>query len=185
MCSVFSFYYFVVDDVCHRSIRTASSGKCFVDKDQYFLKKEILHYTPEVIIVYDVFTAIEREQILQEVKRKRLLHMFEIYQEYLDDLTIDIDLFNYLAHGDTYFDTKDLQILAKTLHFGREGKLYFPDANSIESQLIETKLVKYGLLDNGPSKANLQVGKLQKHNIHNELYLDFNIWHGRLPHTTL
>ena len=138
-----------------------------------------------MIIVYDVFTAIEREQILQEVKRKRLLHMFEIYQEYLDDLTIDIDLFNYLAHGDTYFDTKDLQILAKTLHFGREGKLYFPDANSIESQLIETKLVKYGLLDNGPSKANLQVGKLQKHNIHNELYLDFNIWHGRLPHTTL
>ena len=113
-----------------------------------------------MFLVYDVYNAAERERILQEAKRKRLLHMFEIYQEYLDDLIIDTDPFNDVAHGDTYFDTKDLQILAKTLHFGREGKLYFPDANSLESQLIETKLVKYGLLDNGPSKANLQVSKL-------------------------
>ena len=92
----------------------------------------------------------------------------------------------------------------KTSHFGREGKVAFPDQNSIEVDLVEKKLVKYGLIkEEETRKANLQVKKLNLRKaldsscfrillinlrIGSKLIptmVDSDLWYRRLPHPPL
>ena len=82
------------------------------------------------------------------------MHMFEIYRNILRTLKQMVDWTNFNMSGRT---KKDFAKLAQTLHFGREGKLYFPEVGSSESVLIEEKLVKYGIIQRASPRANLQV----------------------------
>ena len=53
----------------------------------------------------------------------------------------------------------EVQKFVNSLHFGREGKLYFPALESTETQTIENQLGKIGLIqtNNIATRANLQI----------------------------
>ena len=116
--------------------------RCFIDIENFFLKKEILNENPEVIVIYDVYNEEEINAILKEAKKGKLTHMYEIYEDYLDDLEVKESYINQEYEG-TNFTSRDFQTLSQSLHFGREGKLYFPKLQSLENNLIESKLLRY------------------------------------------
>ena len=133
--------------------------RCFIDIENFFLKKEILNENPEVIVIYDVYNEEEINAILKEAKKGKLTHMYEIYEDYLDDHEVKESYINQEYEG-TNFTSRDFQTLSQSLHFGREGKLYFPELQSLENSLIESKLLKYQLLskqEGGKTTSNLQV----------------------------
>ena len=87
------------------------------------------------------------------------MHMFEIYREYLDNFP-EIKKKHNLEYRNKTITQEEISDFSNTLHFGREGKLYFPSLDSKESGIIETKLSKLGLItdpDPGAQRANLQV----------------------------
>ena len=86
------------------------------------------------------------------------MHMFEIYEDYLEDLEVDKVNINH-KYAEKNFSSQDFKTLSQSLHFGREGKLYFPEIGSEENILIESKLEKYQIIkqDNKKATANLQV----------------------------
>ena len=132
--------------------------KCFVDYENFFLKKEILSKNPDVFIIYEVFSEEDREDIIKNAKKNKLMHMFEIYEDYLEDLEVDKVNINH-KYAEKNFTSQDFKTLSQSLHFGREGKLYFPEIGSEENILIESKLEKYQIIkqDNKKTTANLQV----------------------------
>ena len=86
------------------------------------------------------------------------MHMFEIYREYLDSFSYKANTKNLNFQNKT-ITSEEISKFLNTLHFGREGKLYFPPVESAESGMIEEKLEKLGLIQNsgGERGAALQV----------------------------
>lgn len=87
------------------------------------------------------------------------MHMYEIYRDYLEDFPKREKEQNLEFHNKT-ITQEEINNFINTLHFGREGKLYFPSEDSKESRTIERKLAKLGLVkdsDYGGHKANLQI----------------------------
>ena len=153
--------YLILEEICSQTYiykMKTSNLHCFIDIQNFFLKKEILSMDPEIFIIYDVYTESDISNILQEAKKGQLMHMFEIYEAYLEDLevTTEHEKYEYAAGN---FTENDFMKLSQTLHFGREGKLYFPQIGSKENVLIESKLSKLGLIQPEEKKttANLQV----------------------------
>ena len=62
-----------------------------------------------------------------------------------------------------FFDSKEINPekiydFIKTRHFGREGKIVFPENSSADVEMIERKLVKFHIITSEQrNKANLQV----------------------------
>ena len=113
---------------------------------------------PEVFLIHDLYSAEEINAILKEAKKGKLTHMYEIYEDYLEDLDVKESYINQEYEG-TNFTSRDFKTLSQSLHFGREGKLYFPELQSLENILIESKLIKYQLCKQEGEKttSNLQV----------------------------
>ena len=87
------------------------------------------------------------------------MHMYEIYREYLENFP-EIEKELNLEFQNKTITPEEISDFTNTLHFGREGKLYFPSLDSKESGIIETKLAKLGLVRDpgaGGQRANLQV----------------------------
>ena len=85
--------------------------------------------------------------------------MYEIYREYLDNFPSGDKKQNLEFHNRT-ITQQEISDFIKTLHFGREGKLYFPSSDSKESKIIEKKLTMLGLVGDSGSegqRANLQI----------------------------
>lgn len=82
--------------------------------------------------------------------------MYEIYEEFLEHFPENQQQYTHFGktiHGE------EVQKFLNSLHFGREGKLYFPPPGSAESQIIEEQLAKIGLIqaNNKGTRANLQI----------------------------
>ena len=91
----FSFHNLLFSDkICNNLTGPGSSlnpgdSFCFVDVENYFLKTEILDKEREISILYDVFSEIELEDILSNIKEssfyikkfflKTLRHILSIY----------------------------------------------------------------------------------------------------------
>merc|ERR1712106_897364 len=82
---------FELDEICDetRSLKRASNHRCIIDINNSFLKTEILSQNPEVFIAFEVYNEDEINFILKEARQKKLMHMFEIYKDYLDDLHVE------------------------------------------------------------------------------------------------
>ena len=87
-----------------------------------------------------------------------MMHMYEIYEEFLDNFPVNEKEMNFSQFGREISDA-EVQKFLNSLHFGREGKLYFPVLESTESQTIENQLGKIGLIqtNNIATRANLQI----------------------------
>lgn len=153
-----------LDKICDNPTGLGSSRNpvdsfCFVDVENYFLKTEVLDKTLEITVLYDVLSENDLYEILSNIKSQRLMHMYEIYRDYLEDFPKREKEQNLEFHNKT-ITQEEINNFINTLHFGREGKLYFPSEDSKESRTIERKLAKLGLVkdsDYGGHKANLQI----------------------------
>ena len=89
------------EDSCESLKLKSSQMLCYTDIENFFLKKEILNVKPDVLVMHDVFSETEVQDILDEARGKQLMHMFEIYKEYIEDLEADVDWTNFNISGRT------------------------------------------------------------------------------------
>jgi hypothetical protein len=112
---------------------------CTVEPARGFLRRELLHAgEPEVVMLHHVFSPAELAGILRTARARRLLHMYSLYSDWLE--AVPAAPAPPGAGLGWNFTQADWSLLAHSHSLGREGKLYFPEADWPEARAIEGRL---------------------------------------------
>ncbi|XP_023344401.1 prolyl 4-hydroxylase subunit alpha-1 isoform X2 [Eurytemora carolleeae] len=150
-----------LEDSCgeHLTIFTGDQY-CYIENDikNLFIQVEVLSSNPSIKLYHQVYSQHEVNNILSIVRKRPLTHMYEIYEEYLRDLPVN-KVYQSLFFHSKEINPREVDDFIKTRHFGREGKIVFPENSSADVEMIERKLVKFNIITpEQRNKANLQIG---------------------------